>query len=78
MAGTRFVNRDRELERLEEWWSDENAQLALLWGRRRVGKTALIQHFARNKPVIYHTGTSRPLGDELRALSRVVRSATEP
>ena len=78
MAATRFVNRDRELERLEDWWRDRNAQLALLWGRRRVGKTALIQHFARNKPVIYHTGTSRPLADELRALSRIVGTAAEP
>ena len=78
MAATRFVNRDREIERLEDWWTDRNAQLALLWGRRRVGKTALIQHFARNKPTIYHTGTSRPFADELRALSRVVRAAAEP
>ncbi len=78
MAATRFVNRDRELQQLEDWWRDRNAQLALLWGRRRVGKTALIQRFATNKPVIYHTGTSRPLADELRALSRVVRTTAEP
>lgn len=34
-----------------------------------MGKTALIQKFAANRPTIFHTGTRRPVPDELRALS---------
>ena len=74
----KFVNRVRELKLLTDWWERPNAQLALLWGRRRVGKTALIQRFARNKSVIYHTATSRPVADELRALSRVAGAVVGP
>ena len=37
------------------------SKLALLWGRRRVGKTALLQHFAGGKRTVFHTGAGRPV-----------------
>lgn len=64
-----FVNRERDLAALESWWSGRNSGIALVWGRRRIGKTALIQHFAEGKRVVYHTGAGRPASDELRLLS---------
>jgi AAA+ ATPase superfamily predicted ATPase len=66
-----FVNRDRELSSLKEWWAAEGSGLALLRGRRRVGKTALLQKFCHKLPVVFHTGTSRPASEELKELSRV-------
>jgi hypothetical protein len=46
-----FVDRDQELASLEDLWGPR-FQLALLWGRRRVGKTRLLDEFATGKPAI--------------------------
>jgi uncharacterized protein len=74
-----FLNRERELEQLQQWWTSPPAsKLALLWGRRRVGKTALLQHFAEDKRTIFHTGAGRPVDDELRILSRLAADVIEP
>jgi AAA+ ATPase superfamily predicted ATPase len=51
-----FVNRADKITALQAWWERPNARPALVWGRRRVGKTALLQHFATvtDAPVVFH------------------------
>lgn len=44
--------------------------MGIVWGRRRVGKTALLQHFAQELPAVFHTGAGRPATAELAAISR--------
>jgi hypothetical protein len=79
MATVEFLNRQRELKLLEDWWSSPPAsKLGLLWGRRRVGKTALLQRFADSKRTVFHTGAGRPVEDELRILSRLAAEVIEP
>ncbi|WP_136601550.1 ATP-binding protein [Salinigranum halophilum] len=39
----RFVNRTEELSRLHALYSSDNAELAVIFGRRRLGKTALVR-----------------------------------
>lgn len=69
-----FVNRQAELRRLRDWWDRPGASLGVVWGRRRVGKTALIEHFAADLPTVFHTAGGRPAEAELTALSQ----AAEP
>ncbi len=66
------MNRARELAALQRWWDDPRGRLALLRGRRRVGKTVLLQEFARSRETVFCTGASRPRSQELRMLARAL------
>lgn len=49
----KFVNRERELEFLENSYKSSSSEFIVLYGRRRVGKTELIQNFIQNKKAAY-------------------------
>src|SRR5258708_3452679 len=51
---TLFVNRERELAALANFWDSRSAQCIPVMGRRRVGKTFLLERFAAGRPVVYH------------------------
>ena len=65
-----FVNRQRELDALASWWERPGGQLALVWGRRRVGKTALLRRFADGRRSLFHVSATRAPAAELELLSR--------
>ncbi len=50
-----FINRSRELETLEKIANSERAELIIMYGRRRVGKTRLLNEFRKrtNKKTLY-------------------------
>ena len=44
-----FIGRHKELDALNEWYSSDRFEFAVVYGRRRVGKTALLEEFLKNK-----------------------------
>lgn len=50
----RFVNRQSELAHLEKESKDKGAKFVVIYGRRRVGKTRLIEEFLKDKKGIYY------------------------
>ena len=51
-----IIGRQREWRKLEKCMEDNTPQLVIVNGRRRVGKTYLINHFFRNKYAFQITG----------------------
>jgi uncharacterized protein len=71
-----FYNRVHELERLQRRWDSGEAQIFTLWGRRRVGKSALLMRFARDKRHLYFEATSGTATDQLADFSQRLGEAT--
>ena len=72
-----FVNRTEELDTLEREYERETASLTIIYGRRRVGKTALITEFLRGKPEsLYFLATEEPEKMNLKAFRQQVAEYT--
>jgi len=54
-----FVNRGEELSFLEKMYSENKPKFIVIYGRRRIGKTALMKKFIKNKPHIYFLADNR-------------------
>ncbi|MEO3746617.1 DUF234 domain-containing protein [Plantactinospora sp. B5E13] len=72
-----IVGRRAELAQLTAAWSRASAgtpELAVVWGRRRVGKTYLLTHFAEGKRSVYFTATRQDTDDrQLRRFAQALR-----
>lgn len=67
-----FVGRKAELKALNSMYEKDSFQLAVVYGRRRVGKTTLIDEFVRNKPTLFFTAQQKSSVQNLQAFSREV------
>ncbi len=52
-----FINRIQELKTLQREYVSTEASLVILYGRRRIGKTSLINHFIKDKRAVYFLAT---------------------
>ncbi len=64
-----FLNRSDELEMLASRWDRGGQEVFVLWGRRRVGKTDLLAHFAEGKRALYFEATAGKEVDHLDDVS---------
>ncbi|MCL2602993.1 MAG: ATP-binding protein [Defluviitaleaceae bacterium] len=67
-----FVGRQREMNELERLYKTDRFQCVVMYGRRRVGKTALISEFIKGKEAIYFTGQETNAKDNLDSLSKSI------
>jgi AAA+ ATPase superfamily predicted ATPase len=72
-----FVNREQELRALDRACGQQ-AGLAVVSGRRRVGKTALLDRFAADRRAIFLPGTRAPVAEALRRLEERIRAVAPP
>ena len=79
-----FVGRARELELLDQLWETPGAQMLILYGRRRVGKTALLAHWLRphgERPApraLYWVAAPTSSAAQLRSFSQAVFNFASP
>ena len=50
-----FINRKNELHLLSEAWKRDRAEFIVVFGKRRIGKTRMIEEFTKNKEGIFYT-----------------------
>jgi uncharacterized protein len=60
-----FIGRTIELKTLATAYSAGDGQLVLLYGRRRVGKTYLLQHFSEGRRTVFYQATRQAEAIEL-------------
>lgn len=65
-----FIGRERELDVLDKLYASGRFEFVVIYGRRRVGKTALINQFIRGKKAVYFMGVESSAAQNLENLSR--------
>ena len=73
----KFVNRTKELDTLEKQYKSNNSSLVIVYGRRRVGKTSLINEFLkRHNDTLYFLATEESEIQNLNAFKLQVAGYT--
>lgn len=72
-----FIGRARELASLNRLYYSGRFEFTVIYGRRRVGKTALINQFIRDKKAIYFMGVESNAKQNLENFSRNIRNLAQ-
>ena len=74
----RFIGRKRELEAMNALYHRPGFQMTIMYGRRRVGKSTLLQRFVEGKKSIYYTAVRSSSQRNLELLGNRVMEALAP
>ncbi len=72
----RFINREKELEFLDKEYNKPGSSFIIIYGRRRIGKTALIKKFIENKPALYFLATEEMERENIKNLKHLIANFT--
>jgi len=67
-----FIGRNSEMEDLETRLKSSRFEMIPIYGRRRVGKTRLVEEFTRDKKTIFFTANQFGEASNLKNLSQVI------
>ena len=67
-----FIGREQELNTLNKLYHSDKFEFVVIYGRRRVGKTALISEFSKDKDTIFFTGVETNAKQNLDNFSRCI------
>lgn len=67
-----FIGRNRELSKLNNLYESAKFEFAVIYGRRRVGKTAIINEFIKDKPAVFFTGVETNAKQNLENFSKCI------
>lgn len=73
-----FHCRDKELRDLNKRYDKNNFECVIVYGRRRVGKTALINEFCKGKPTVFFSALNASSQENLVALSKAIYAKDYP
>lgn len=73
-----FYCREDELRKMNRRYESGTFECVVIYGRRRVGKTALINEFCRNKKTIYFSALKATAAENLSALSKALYQYEHP
>ena len=71
-----FIARENELNVLEGRYSSDHFEFAMIYGRRRIGKTRLIEEFVKNKKCIFFSAMKD--GSRHESLVQLSKCVTAP
>lgn len=67
-----FLGRKADLELLKSKWESGRFEFGCLYGARRIGKTALVNHFIEDKPSLYFQAKETSEMENRRGLSKLI------
>ncbi len=73
-----FYCREEELQTMNRRYEKGRFECIVIYGRRRVGKTALINEFCKGKPTIYFSALNASSQENLEALSKAIYTCKNP
>jgi hypothetical protein len=74
----KFYCREEELRKLNARYEGGDFECIIIYGRRRVGKTALINEFCKDKPTIFFSALNTTGQENLETLSKAIMSFERP
>lgn len=69
-----FVGRSKELKKLQKLYESDSFEFAVFYGRRRVGKTTLINEFIKDKRAVYYMSVEGTRKENLAGFSKALLS----